>query len=160
MAYITTEEVKAIREALKAKFGKKFKFSVSKRDHSQVCVAIVAGDTDFSDILGSKVPGDYGFGSCDINAYHITEDRYNAHAELFNDILTIIKTAPANVPGSKGWYDNSDIQTDYFDIAYYIDLSVGKWDRPYVNTGIKTPVYTVPQKEIPVQTHCGSAVVQ
>jgi anti-sigma regulatory factor (Ser/Thr protein kinase) len=32
MAYITTPEVKEIRIALKEKFGKKFKFSVTRRD--------------------------------------------------------------------------------------------------------------------------------
>ena len=35
----------------------------------------------------------------------------------------------------KLWYDNSDIQTDYFDTAYYLQINVGKYDRPYVCTG-------------------------
>jgi len=30
------------------------------------------------------------------------------------------------------WYDNSDAQTDYFDTAYYVDVNVGKWDKPYI----------------------------
>jgi hypothetical protein len=32
--------------------------------------------------------------------------------------------------GSK-WYDNSDIMTDYFDTAYYMDVNVGQWNKPY-----------------------------
>ena len=32
-------------------------------------------------------------------------------------------------------YDNSDIQTDYFDIGWYVDINVGKWDKPFVYTG-------------------------
>ena len=31
-----------------------------------------------------------------------------------------------------GWYNNTDIMTDYFDIAYYLDVNVGKWDKGYV----------------------------
>jgi len=30
------------------------------------------------------------------------------------------------------WYDRSDIQTDYFDIAYYIDINVGQWNKDYI----------------------------
>jgi hypothetical protein len=29
------------------------------------------------------------------------------------------------------WYDNSDIMTDYFDVAYYNNINIGKWDKPY-----------------------------
>ncbi len=29
------------------------------------------------------------------------------------------------------WYDNSDIMTDYFDTAYYMDVNVGQWNKPY-----------------------------
>jgi len=32
------------------------------------------------------------------------------------------------------WYDNSDAMTDYFDTAYYMDINVGQWDKPYVLT--------------------------
>ena len=27
-------------------------------------------------------------------------------------------------------YDNSDIQTDYFDVNFYLHLHLGKWDKP------------------------------
>ena len=37
MAYIDTKDVKAIREALKAEFGKDFKFSVT-REHFSSCL--------------------------------------------------------------------------------------------------------------------------
>ena len=30
-----------------------------------------------------------------------------------------------------GNHDKSDIQTDYFDVGWYIDINIGKWDRPY-----------------------------
>ena len=33
------------------------------------------------------------------------------------------------------WYDNSDIMTDYFDTAYYLNINVGQWNKPYVYTG-------------------------
>jgi hypothetical protein len=30
-----------------------------------------------------------------------------------------------------GNWDKSDIQTDYFDVGWYIDVNVGRWDKPY-----------------------------
>lgn len=28
-------------------------------------------------------------------------------------------------------YDNSDIQSDYFDVNFYLHLSIGEWDNPF-----------------------------
>jgi hypothetical protein len=132
MAYITTAEVKEIRLALKVKFGKKFKFSVTQRDGGlAVKVAIMSGPADFSNLWASKTKEDYGYGYKNINPYHITEKNYGDQVELFNEIHTIIKTAPAKAEGGSEYFDHSDSMTDYFHVAYYYDIQVGKWDKPY-----------------------------
>jgi hypothetical protein len=33
-------------------------------------------------------------------------------------------------------YDNSDSMTDYFDVGHYVDLNIGKWDKPFVCTSV------------------------
>jgi len=33
-----------------------------------------------------------------------------------------------------GNYDRSDMQSDYFDVGFYIDINVGNWDKPYILT--------------------------
>jgi hypothetical protein len=132
MAYITTAEVKEIRVALKATFGKKFKFSVTKRDGGlAVQVAIMSGEFDMSSLWAGKNEGDYGFGYTNINPYWITDDNYGGHVGLFNKINSIIKSAPANAEGGREYFDDSDSMTDYFHVAYYYDIQVGKWDKPY-----------------------------
>ena len=30
-----------------------------------------------------------------------------------------------------GNHDNSDIMTDYFDVGWYIDINIGRWNKPY-----------------------------
>lgn len=132
MAYITTAEVKEIRNALKAKYGKQFKFSVQRRDRGlAVTVAIMKGDTDMSSLWEGKTAEDYGYGYVQINSYHTTEENYGEHAKLFTEITDIIKSAPANAEGGEAWFDKSDSMTDYFHTAFYFDLHVGKWDRAY-----------------------------
>jgi len=29
------------------------------------------------------------------------------------------------------WYDNSDSMSDYFDTKFYLDVDIGRWDKPY-----------------------------
>jgi hypothetical protein len=122
MAYITAEEVAAIRQQLKAKYPK-FKFGVRKSDSMAVSVTVKQGPRDFSDIMDGR-------NYAQINQYWI-DDHYPRHAEFLNDIMTIIKTAPAAAPGGRAWFDESDAMTDYFHTAYYIHLNVGDYNKPY-----------------------------
>jgi len=126
MAYINAEDVKAIRNELKATFPK-FKFGVKKQDFHKVSVTIKEGPTDFSDCFRD----DDGYAQ--INHYHT--HMYGEHKDFFDAIHKIIKTAPIKGEGywkNKGWYDNSDSMIDYFDTAYYISMNVGSWNVPYV----------------------------
>ena len=121
MSYISTEDVKKIRVALKNEFGKKLKFGVRKSSggHS-VGVTIKSGTVDFSDIMRNN----NFYDQVQVNQYHL--QNYGVHKSLFEKIVEIIKTAPSNK-----WYDNSDAMIDYFDVAFYFDLNVGDWNNPY-----------------------------
>jgi hypothetical protein len=123
MAYISANEVKSIREMLKETFPK-FKWSVRKSSggHS-VGVTIKSGPTDFSE----HFRGDEGY--CQINQYHT--HNYGDHASFFDKVVEIVKTAPLVKGVGRGWYDNSDAMIDYFGTAYYMDISVGDWNKPY-----------------------------
>ena len=35
---------------------------------------------------------------------------------------------------NKDNWDKSDIQTDYFNVNYYLHLAIGKWDKPFTET--------------------------
>ena len=120
MSYISTEDVKKIRVALKNEFGKKLKFGVRKSSggHS-VGVTIKSGTVDFSDLMRNNT-----YEQVQVNHYHL--HNYGVHQSLFEKIVEIIKTAP-----SKEWYNNSDPMIDYFDVAFYFDLNVGDWNNPY-----------------------------
>jgi hypothetical protein len=30
------------------------------------------------------------------------------------------------------FFDHTDIQSDYFNVSHYIDINVGKYDKPYI----------------------------
>ena len=127
MSYISTEDVKKIRVALKNEFGKKLKFGVRKSagGHS-VGVTIKSGTVDFSDIMRKN----NFYDQVQVNQYHL--QNYGVHKSLFEKIVEIIKTAPSNK-----WYNNSDAMIDYFDVAFYFDLNVGDWNKPYLRKELR-----------------------
>jgi hypothetical protein len=142
MAYISTEEVKAVRVALKERFKNKLKFSVTRNNYSSLNVSIVSGEINFFD--GSLDRKDkhhpeaptYKFdGYEQINEYY--PENYGKHKALFSEIVNIMKTAPASIEGGRAWYDKSDAMIDYFDTAYYTHINIGKWDKPYEFKGEK-----------------------
>jgi hypothetical protein len=116
MAYVSKEmkaaRVPAIKAVLK-KYG--MKGTISVRHHSTLVVKISAGKLDFD---MSRECGRY-----DVNPYYI----YEHFDGIARDFLVELKAAMLG----NDWYDRSDVQTDYFDTAFYIAISIGDWDKPY-----------------------------
>jgi hypothetical protein len=60
----------------------------------------------------------------DVNPYWFQE-HFSGKAKAFlTEVFKAMKSAD--------WFDHSDVQTDYFNTAYYVDVNVGAWDKPYV----------------------------
>ena len=117
MAYINSEHVKQIREALKKEFPE-IKFSVRKNDNISICVSILKSPYDFSDLPHYR-PDYY----TSVNHFRVPDC---IHRNLLEKILKIIKTGSDRV-----WFDKSDSMTDYFYTAFYINLYVGHWEKGY-----------------------------
>ena len=136
MAYVSTETTKRVRAELKQAYPN-LKFSVSKKDGT-LRVRIMSGDIDFRDVWEDipqskqywkrfNYPKPHFEGYVDINTYH--PDSYNPkYTDLFKGIIDIMK--------GDEWFDKSEPQIDYFNTAYYMKLSVGKWNKDYQYTGV------------------------
>jgi hypothetical protein len=111
MAYINAQETAQIRNALKIAFPT-MKFSVRKEHSMALNVIVLKGNIDLQD--------------GQINEYHLDE---TSHPEFWKQVLHIIKTG-----SDRKWFDESDSQSDYFHIAFYIHMRVGDWKKPYFNT--------------------------
>ena len=115
MAYISTEEVKEIRNNLKEALGKEWKLSVTRKHMSTVNISVMSG------------PVDMPRGYMQVNEFYIKEnfnkmDRPDL-IEVFNKIKKV---------AMKDHWDKSDSMTDYFHCSFYVNISVGKYDKPYV----------------------------
>jgi hypothetical protein len=125
MAYISAQDVQAIRTELKQKFPK-WKFAVRKGSGSlSVDVNIMQGTESFDDQFSN------GRRYAQVNQYwikdHFKDLGERKAIEMINEIM---HNAPGRA-GGKQYFDESDAQTDYFHTAFYTHLSIGKWDQDY-----------------------------
>ncbi len=121
MAYISKEDVQAIRAELKQQFPK-WKFSVRKGSGSlSVDVNIMQGTCAFE-----------GKEYAQVNNYWIRDHWQDADDQA---ALLKIDEIMHNAPGRAGgrvYFDESDAMTDYFHTAFYTHMQIGSWDRKYI----------------------------
>lgn len=115
-----TQEKKAIISAkLKGIVPKDWKYSLSVRHHSTIVMTIKSAPKA---ILNKPLRnGDGAYEQ--INDWHIND---KSIVEEYHDIIVAIMEA-LNTDN----HNNSDSQSDYFDVGHYVDLNVGKWDKPF-----------------------------
>jgi hypothetical protein len=111
MAYISTDEVKTIREEIKKRFPAKngWKFRIYRENCSVLHITILQAPINF--LADNK-----------IKSGQIIRPEKHDHQYL-QQIYSI-----ANM----GNYDNSDAMTDYFDCGFYVRFSIGEWGRDFI----------------------------
>ena len=118
MAYITQAMKKELAPGIKKvlnKYGMKATLGVN--NHSTLVVRIKKGKLD---LVNDSVDGQLHY---QVNPYWTDRHFSGKSKQFFGELIAAMK-------GDK-WYDNSDIMTDYFDTAYYIDILAGDWSVPY-----------------------------
>jgi len=133
MAYMNQERkadlVAAAKKVLK-KYGVKATFAT---DRSSIYCNIKSGPIDFignhnalmkkeADLRGAQFHFMKAEDHMQVNPYHY-QSHFSGKAKQFMHELHLALNT--------GNHDNSDIQTDYFDIGWYVHVNVGKWNKPY-----------------------------
>ena len=132
MAYMSQERKAKLTPAIKAhcaKYG--VKASIAVDNHSTLVVNIKSGPLDFignvNRIMGEhprynnhtfRPAKDY----IQVNPYWCHEHFDGKAREYVVELVRLMNI---------GNHDNSDIQTDYFDVGWYISINIGKWNKPY-----------------------------
>jgi hypothetical protein len=134
MAYMNQDRKALISKMLKPilkKYGVKGTLSV--RNHSTICLTLKSGKIDFiansNRVCGNNPyqvsrgfkpnTGNY----CSVNQFWFHE-HYDGDAKAFlTEAIDALKSAD--------YYDRSNAMIDYFDTAYYMDINIGRWDKPY-----------------------------
>ena len=132
MAYMNQDRKARLAPAVKSilkRYGVKGTLST---DLYSISLNIKSGTLDFIGNYNETVaaqPGGFRNGSPAEKSIQINNYWYRDHfsnkviRKFLEEILRAL---------NDGNHDNSDIQTDYFDVGWYVHVNVGKWNKPYV----------------------------
>ena len=131
MAYINQEKKAAIAPVIKAILKKyNVKGSLAVRNHMTLVLNVKSGSIDFIGNFNKTVeaqPGGFlngtpAEGSLQVNPYWF-QDHFDGKAKKFlKEVLAAM---------NDGNWDKSDAQVDYFNVGWYVDVNIGKWNNPY-----------------------------
>ncbi len=118
MAYMSQERKAQLAPKIKEickKHGIKASLAVS--NHMSLVLNIKSGKIDFISDFGDNTAR-----YIQVNPFHYSS-QFAGPSRLFLE-----EVIPAM---NNGNHDNSDIQTDYFDVGWYVDVNIGQWNKPY-----------------------------
>jgi len=131
MAYMSQEKKAKIAPVVKnilKQYG--VKGSLAVRNHSTLVLNIKSGPIDFISNFNTVVNDIYhrehdswkAETYIDVNPYHFQKHFSGKALEFLKKIFVAM---------NDGNHDRSDIQTDYFDVGWYVDVNIGRWNKPY-----------------------------
>jgi hypothetical protein len=129
MAHMTQEEKKSIQPQIKA-LAKKHgvNCTLAVKHHSIIVLNIKNGKLDFLENYQNSRKRDYDTrtrGYLSLGCKRHVEDNFTGDCQTFlNDAMNILY--------SMDYYNDSDVYRDYFDVAYYVEINIGRYDKPYV----------------------------
>ena len=96
------------------------KGSLRVRNHSSLVLTVRSGTIDFNRDYGD--PQGLAVRHIQVNPYHYKSHFTGTSLQFLSEVLLAMNA---------GNHDNSDGQSDYFDIGWYIYINIGEWDKPY-----------------------------
>lgn len=127
MAYMNQDKKAKIAPKVKSilkKYGVKGTLGV--HNHSTLVLNVSSGPIDFisnfNKVNEDKWPVMKAENYLGINPYWYQEHFSGKALSFLKELLPAM---------NEGNHDRSDIQSDYFDVGWYVDVNIGRWNKPY-----------------------------
>jgi len=122
MAYINQEGKARLALEIAKVMPTNWKYTLRIQNKSTLCLTIRQADVDLiGENLVVKTRGD-GDLYRDLNEYNLQGEYSGKLLKIFESIKGAMMV---------GNHDRSDIQSDYFDVGWYIDIKIGEYDSPF-----------------------------
>lgn len=138
MAYVSQDLKAKLAPTIKAickKHG--VNATIAVNNHSTLVLNIKSGKIDFvENFISTDANVNHGRKMSQEQIDYIRKSQHLSvnpywYQEHFNgDALAFLKEVLPVM--NTGNHNNSDIQSDYFDVGWYVDVNIGKWDKAYV----------------------------
>jgi hypothetical protein len=119
MAYVSQQMKAELAPTIKSilkKYG--IKGSLAVQNHSTLVLNIKSGKIDFAK---DSTSDNFNY---QVNTYWVHEHYTGKAKKFLAEVIAAMK-------GPK-FFDHSDSMSDYFHVSHYIDINLGKWNKPYV----------------------------
>lgn len=121
MAFVTKELKAKIAASLKTVVPAGWKYSLAVvGDKTTISMTISSAPVDLINERKHNVADGY----FSINHYRPEFDYTGETLEIIKSIISVL-----NLDN----YNNSDVQSDYFDVGHYVELNVGKWNKHFIS---------------------------
>lgn len=134
MAYMNQTKKQTIANSLKPIFKKYgLKATLAVDNHSTLVINISKGKHDFiknynqtlkTRPIPTEYSNEYTEKYMDVNTYWYMEQFSGECKQILDEIITTANNTGKN-------YNNSDLMSDYHDVGFYLDVNIGKWNKPY-----------------------------
>lgn len=136
MAYVTEQIITKARAALKV-LNKEYgiKATLSGKGSSSLVLTIAEGSIDFignfcENTAAKRIQHDtQQVIKWVTKEQHLSVNQYYLDSSFSGKALEYLEKAK-DIMYADHW-DKSDIQTDYFHCAYYVNINIGRWNKPY-----------------------------
>lgn len=129
MAYMNQDKKRVIKAAID-KIAKPYgiKYSLRVRYHSTIICTITAAPIDFIGNFKAVTGDKFNINGAPLDNISVNPYWYDDHfsgkpREVIGQLIDALKAAD--------YFDHSDAQADYFCRAYYFDLNIGDYNRPF-----------------------------
>ncbi len=138
MAYMNQERKAKLAANLKKVMPQGWRYSVAVRNHSTLVLTISSAPFD---LLGEWLRvvnqrrarnGDEPIsrtGDTNLNEHHL-------ESQFEGDLLDTMRAI--HLALNDGNWNKSDVQSDYFNVGWYVDVNIGRWDKPFAAAGFST----------------------
>ena len=122
MAYMNQERKAELAKEIAKVMPENWKYTLAVRHHSTLVLTIRQADVDLiSENLVVQARG-YDATCRSLNEHHLSGEYSGKLLKIFESIKGAMNV---------GNHDRSDLQSDYFDVGWYIDINVGDDDSPF-----------------------------
>lgn len=122
MAYMNQERKAELAKEIAKVMPPAWKYTLAVRHHSTLVLTIRQADAD---LIGENLvvqAREQGIGYRSLNEHHLPGEYSGKLLKIFESIKGAMCV---------GNWDKSDVQSDYFDVGWYIDINVGRYDAPF-----------------------------
>lgn len=135
MAYMNQERKAQIAAEIKKVIPAGWKYTLAVRNHSTIVLNISQAPIDLLE-NARQADAKKGFGGPSHIGSYLQVNTHSIERSFMGEALDVMTklNAALNLEGTpQANWDKSDVQTDYFNVGWYVDINIGRYNDPFIH---------------------------